>query len=155
VATITPAPGTAPDGTTITASGGSLAVVTPVAAALQKWSSGSSTSGTPATIATLAAAAGKRFAAWLVLAKNGSNSTSLLSVTVTYDDDTTDTMATSEAVANTLVVAGSGIILEDSSSNNAPVLLSATKAVKAVTVATVGAGTSARYASISALEVPA
>lgn len=106
---------------------------------------GTSSSGVAGTtVAELAAAAGKVFVAWSVFASNGAAGTS--QVIITYTDDTTTTVA---MTSSTQLWGNAGGLLQASGIPNA---LSA-KPVKKIRVETTGAGTTARGAAISGIEV--
>lgn len=121
----------------------------------KKRDNGTSASGTPGTvIATLTATAGKRFIGigGVVYQPNALNTQT--TVTVTYDDDTTDALATTAATETSLNIDDAGIS-GSTATTQLRKLFNETKGIKKIEVTTLGAGTGTREASLSAIEVPA
>lgn len=126
-----------------------------------KWSTlapkragGSSTSGTPGTsIADIQATSGYKLVAWTVNAGQANAANTQITVTVTFSDATTMALASVAATA-TVIIGNWGELLRIAAGvMNSSSAQGATKDVTRIQVTTLGTGTGARWAAISALEV--
>lgn len=113
---------------------------------------GSSTSATPGTtVADLQAASGKKLVGMTVYAGQTNTANTSLTVTVTYADATTTTLATGNATAASIFGNQGGAIRTTADAASALTAFAA-KDITRVQVTTLGTGTGTRVATIAALE---